>query len=179
MTERSDDSPRTVRVLEYSFIEGLEDLPLDEVRQRRSEARAERDFQSYLRRLVQFRQDVLEAERARRRAGGPPQSLVDQLTSVLSEGPRGGSRGEAVRFTLSAADLSEAERRADEVATDRDLADVGHLDDGQLDEALLDIRQHEEAVSANRAAVIRVHDRLQAELKRRYRDDPSVIPTDL
>ena len=39
--------------------------------------------------------------------------------------------------------------------------------------------REERRVSSDRAAVIRVHDRLQEELKRRYRDDPSQIPKEV
>src|SRR5204863_3814746 len=46
-------SPRTTRVLDPSFVEHLDESSLAEVRRRRDEALAEREFQSYLRRLVQ------------------------------------------------------------------------------------------------------------------------------
>ena len=45
-----------------------------------------------------------------------------------------------------------------------------------LEEALAALEEGERQVSADRAAVIRVVDRLQEELKRRYREDPSQIP---
>ena len=63
-------SPRTTRVLDPSFVEHLDESSLAEVRRRRDEALAEREFQSYLRRLIQVRQDILRSERERRTTGG-------------------------------------------------------------------------------------------------------------
>src|SRR5438093_1270733 len=82
------------RFLHPSFVEHLDGSSLAEVRRRRDEALAEREFQSYLRRLVQVRQDILRSERERRAAGGVSAPLVERLTSVLSTGPTGTGRGE-------------------------------------------------------------------------------------
>jgi hypothetical protein len=174
----SDGDSRTERVLHPEFVRDLEALPLEEVRRRRDEAFAEREFQSYLRRLVQVRLDILSAEAERRRTGTPPQPLVDRLTAVMGEGPLGGrpSRGEALRDALSEDDLAEAERQADQWAGGAALARPETLEDRELEEALKRLRKGERAVSARRAAVLRVHDRLQEEVKRRYREDPSGIP---
>src|SRR3989475_6381872 len=105
---------RTERVLDPDFVEGLDTLPLEEVRRRRDEALAEREFQSYLRRLVQVRQDMVRAERERRADGREPGPLVERLTSVLAEGPpRGRVRGEALSLGPSPEDMAEADRQAD------------------------------------------------------------------
>ena len=163
-------------VLEPSFANGLEELPVEEVRRRRDEALAEREFQSYLRRLLQARQDLLVAERERRVTGEPAAPLVERITAALSEGPaHSPGRGEAFRNVLSDEDLDEANRRADEVLQ-LGTSDPTALSDEGLAGALAGISGAERTVSKARAAVIRVHDRLQDELKRRYREDPSLIP---
>src|SRR5919198_1468465 len=113
MAETSATESRTAEVLAASFTEHLEVLSVSELRHRRDLALAEREFQSYLRRLLQVRQDILVAERDRRAAGEGPQPLVERLTSVLSLGPRSPGRGEALRETLTEEDMAEAERRAD------------------------------------------------------------------
>jgi len=41
--------------------------------------------------------------------------------------------------------------------------------------AIAALREEEERVSHERTVVLRVHDQLQDELKRRYREDPSLI----
>jgi hypothetical protein len=166
-------------VLDPAFVDRLEDQSLEELRRRRDEALAEREYQSYLRRLVQVRQDILRGEQARRRAGEAPVSVMERLTSVLSGGPKGSGRGEALRLNLPPSDVAEAERRADEALGNVSLAAPEEADDERLDEAMGKLEREERAVSDARAAVIGVHDRLQEELKRRYRQDPSLIPQGL
>jgi len=168
-------SSRINKVLDPSFVERLQDQPLDEIRRRRDEALAEREFQSYLRRLVQVRQDLLRAEQQRRVAGEQPQPIMDRLASVLSGGPKGAGRGEALRLNLAPSDVAEAERRADEGLRGVPLASPEEVDDARLEETVAALDHLERAVSDVRASVIRVHDVLQEELKRRYREDPSLI----
>src|SRR5436309_15178877 len=108
-----DRSPRTRAVLSEEFTRDLDGLDVDELRRRRDEALAEREFQSVLRRLLQVRQDLLMNERSRRETGEDVEPLVDRLTSILSEGPQSRGRGEALRLTIPDEDVVEAERRAD------------------------------------------------------------------
>jgi hypothetical protein len=166
---------RTQRVLAEGFAEGLEDLPTDEVRRRRDETLGERDFQSYVRRLIQARQDLLEQEQARRLEGGEPRALMDRLIAVLALGPQGGSRGEALRLQIPPADMAAAERQMRDLLGPFDLTEPEAMSDGELATAIDALRGAERDVSEHRAAVFRVHDRLQDELKRRYRLDPSQI----
>jgi hypothetical protein len=167
-------SSRSAEVLDPVFLEGVRDLPLDEVRRRRTEALAEREFLSYLRRLLQVREDVLKAEQARRQQGAVPESMMDRLTRVLAEGPRARGRGEALRIALSQEDIAEAERRADEVVGGWSPRPED-LDDRRLEHALAALEREERAVSEVRNAIFRVHDQLQEELKRRYQENPSQI----
>ncbi len=176
MTEPAEAtrSARSAEVLDPAFVEGIPELPLDELRRRRDEALAEREFVSYLRRLLQVREDVLKTERARREQGGVQESLMDRLTRVLAAGPRARGRGEALRIVLSPEDLAEAERRADEVVGGWSPRPES-LDDEQLEHALAGLEREERAVSEVRTAIFRVHDQLQEELKRRYQENPSQI----
>jgi hypothetical protein len=166
---------RTASVLDPSFCGRLDELATDEVRTRRDLALAERDYQSYLRRLIQARQDLLEQERARRQAGREPDALVDRLISVLSTGPQGGSRGEALRLQVPAEDIAAAEAEMRSLLGEADLAEPDAMEDQDLQVALEALRAAERRVSEDRSAVFGVHDRLQEELKRRYRQDPSEI----
>jgi hypothetical protein len=171
---------RISTILEPAFAEGLEDLPTDEIRRRRDEALAEREFQSYLRRLIQVRQAILAAERVRRNSGAELEPLIERLTNVLTEGPKAGrSRGEALRVSLSEADTEEARLQVESLLGNGAVASAEDLEEHQLDEALEALADAERRVSADRGAVMRVHDRLQEELKRRYRDDPGQIPREL
>jgi len=159
-----------------SFAEGLEDLPLDEVRRRRDEALAERDYQSFLRRLIQARQDFLHAERRRRDEGAPARPIEERVKSVLSSGPMGGSRGEALRIGLPEDDIDAAERRLGDALGDTLLQEPSSMSDEELDRSLALAEAAERDVSDERVAVFRVHDRLQEELRRRYERDPNQIP---
>src|SRR5438552_4165209 len=105
---------RTGEVSDPAFIDQLESLSIEEVRRRRDLALAEREYQSYLRRLVQVRIDLLSSEQTRRQAGGEAPPLVDRIASALAEGPQGRGRGEALRLKPPDDDIAEAERRADE-----------------------------------------------------------------
>jgi hypothetical protein len=171
-------SSRTAEVLDPTFLDGLPDFPTEEVRRRRDESLAEREFLSYLRRLLQVRQDVLTAERGQRKSGHDPEPLVDRLTAVLSKGGKpNGTRGEAIRTVLSDADLEEAERQAEAMLPPLNLEQADEMNDEEIERAVRSLAEAERAVSSRRAAVIRVHDRLQDELKQRYRDNPAEIPT--
>jgi hypothetical protein len=166
---------RTATVVGDEFIQGIEALSLLELRRRRDQALAEREYQSYLRRLVQVRQDILNGEVARRAAGQAVPLIEDRLKAVLSQGPQGRGRGEAVRVSLPEADVTEAGRRADEVTGESGLKQPEALTDEELAEELEVLSGAERTISSDRAAVIKVHDRLQEELKRRYREDPAQV----
>jgi RsiG-like len=173
-------SARAAEVLAPGFAEDLSDLPTDEVRRRRDETLAEREFLSYLRRLVQVRQDILADERRRRETGEEPAPLVERLTAAMSAGRKPeGSRGEALRTLLSDADIDEAERQAESLLPGLSNQDPADLAQEELDRAVETLAQAEREVSSRRGEVLRIHDQLQEELKGRYRANPAEIPTEV
>jgi hypothetical protein len=176
---QAEAGSRTREVLDPAFVQGLAELPIQEVRRRRDRALAEREFQSYLRRLLQVRLDLLSTEQSRRQTGSEARPLVDRITSALAEGPRGRGRGEALKLAPSEEDMAEAGRRADEAMGGAFTTPLDELSDGSLDRLMDGLRRAEERVSGERSEVLRVHDALQAELKRRYREDLSQVPVDL
>ena len=97
----------------------------------------------------------------------------------MAEGPKGSSRGEALTVGPTQQDMDQAEREADAAMGEASLSALRDLDEHTIERAIDGLRDEERTVSERRADVIRVHDRLQDELKRRYREDPSQIPTDL
>jgi hypothetical protein len=179
MSDADQGADRMSRVLDPAFCEDLEGISTEDLRRRRDETLAERDYLSYLRRLIQTRQDLLTYERARRAAGAEPKPLLDRLIAVLALGPQGGSRGEALRLQIRPEDIERAEDQMDRTLGDLNLAEPLALEDEHLTRALALLAQAERAVSEDRKAVFRVHDQLQEELKRRYRTDPSAIPVSL
>jgi hypothetical protein len=155
-------------VLAPGFSENLTDLDDDEVRRRRDLTRAEREYLSLLRRLLQGRIEILRAEEARRRGEGEG-PVVDRLADILSEGARGPSRGEAPVMTLSADEVALARRRVERLVSDAHLSNLENLSRGELEHSLARLDEEERAVSDTRSQVMGVHDDLQEEMKRRFR----------
>jgi hypothetical protein len=68
-----------------------------------------------------------------------------------------------------------ARRRVERLVADAGLSDPGALDDARLAEAVDLLLTEEREVSSSRSEVLESLDALQDELKRRYRDDPSLV----
>jgi anti-sigma-K factor RsiG len=166
---------RIDRILDAAYARDLEALPLDELRARRDECLAEREYLSLLRRLVQGRAEILHAEVERRGAGTDDQPLVDRLSTILASEGHAPSRGEAVRVGLPEEEMLLARRRVERLVADAGLSDPGALDDEQLGAAVDALANEEHEVSQARTQVIEVLDRLQDELKRRYKQDPTLV----
>lgn len=171
-----DGKRRIDRIVRPDFVEGLDALPLEEVRRRRDDCLAEREYLSLLRRLVQGRAEILRAEVERRGGASQEGDLVERLAHILSNEPQGPSRGEAVKVgLLPEEETLLARRRIERLVADSGLSDPTALDDPQLIEAVERLSGEEREVSSARAGVIEALDVLQDELKRRYRDDPSLV----
>ena len=127
-----------------------------------------------LRRLVQGRAEILQAELTSRGTdhAGP---LIDRLAAILSADDHPvSSRGEAVRVGLPEDEALLARRRVERLVGDAGLSDPQSLDDSTLAEVIEALASEEHEVSGARRDVIRALDALQDELKRRYRDDPTL-----
>ncbi len=165
---------RIDRILRPEFAAGLAELSLAELRERRDECLAEREYLSLLRRLVQGRVEILKAE-IERRGGGDQSPLVERLATILAGEPQGSARGEAVRVGVPEEEMLLARRRVERLVADAGLSDPTALDDDRLGQAVDLLASEEREVSERRTAVISVLDRLQDELKRRYKEDPSRV----
>jgi hypothetical protein len=168
---------RIDRIRDDSFVMGLEALSLDDLRARRAECLAEREYLSLLRRLVQGRAEILQAEIERRGTGEELQPLVDRLSQILGGGEdqeASSSRGEAVRVSSPEEEMLLARRRIERLVADAGISDPSTLDDAKLWQAVETLATEEKVVSGDRRDVIRVLDTVQDELKRRYKDDPSL-----
>jgi hypothetical protein len=161
-------------VLSPQFRRDLNDLSLDELRSRRDEALAEREYLSLLRRLVHGRLDIIRAETTRRREGTTG-SLVESLSDVLSEEERPTSRGEALRVAVPEEEIALARRRVERLVSDASISNPPGLTEDQLSRAERRLTDEERMVSKARVAVMHVHDELQDELKRRFKQDLSQI----
>jgi hypothetical protein len=165
---------RIDRIREPSFVEGLADLSLEDVRARRDDCLAEREYLSLLRRLLQGRAEILKAE-LDARATGEDAALVDRLAEILADEDHAvSSRGEVVRITLPEEEMLLARRRVERLAGDAGISDPSALDDTELATAIGALSTEEQGVSDDRRVVIDALDALQSELKRRYKEDPSL-----
>jgi len=167
---------RIDRIRDAAYVDGLGDLSLDDLRARRDECLAEREYLSLLRRLVQGRAEILQAELESRGGEGDRASLVERLSTILAgDEPQTASRGEAVKVGLPEEELLLARRRIERLASDAGISDPTVLDDERLGSAVELLTAEEHEVSAARADVIGVLDIVQTELKRRYKEDPGLV----
>jgi hypothetical protein len=173
VSEEHPKNRRIDRILDPSYLEGITSLPLQDVRARRDECMAEREYLSLLRRLVQGRAEILQAELASR-GSDDDRPLVDRLADILASDQPATSRGEAMRVTVPEEEMLLARRRIERLVADAGLSDPTELDDAQLGEAVGLLADEEHEVSSRRTDVLRVLDTLQDELKRRYKEDPSL-----
>jgi hypothetical protein len=173
-----DDHPanrRIDRIRDPAFLEALHNLPLDQLRQRRDDCLAEREYLSLLRRLLQGRAEILRAELDGRGAGEDRSALIERLTTILSDDDHPTtSRGEAVRVGVPDEEMLLARRRVERLASDAGISDPTILDDARLGDAIEALAIEEHNVSDARLQVIGILDTLQDELKRRYKDDPTL-----
>lgn len=171
MSETENPGRRRIdRILRTDFGAHIEDLPLDEVRSRRDDCLAEREYLSYLRRLFHGRLEILRAEQ-QARLDGVEVPLVERLSKILgSDTPMGPSRGEALRLGLPEEEMNNARRRVEKILDSVAFSDPTVLDDEKLTRAIEALDSEEHAVSAMRRTVMDLHDRFQEEIKRRYRD---------
>ncbi|MFB9376019.1 aerial mycelium formation protein [Kineococcus gynurae] len=166
------------RILAPEFLAGVEDLPLEEVRDRRNLAEQEEADLSYARRLLQGRLDILGSE-SRRRAGDDgavavtgtrtDAELVLALTDVLTEARRS-DHGSGRHTSVAPSRVGEHRRRAEAAVADPQLSDPGALDDEALEEATAQLQELESELSGDRHRVQVVMDSLTEEISRRYRD---------
>ncbi|HVY09145.1 MAG TPA: aerial mycelium formation protein [Mycobacteriales bacterium] len=160
---------RIDRILAPEYLLGLTQRPIEAVREMRSEAEQEETDLSYLRRLLQGRIDILDAELGRRRRGEPPGSLVDALPGILAD-ERSEPRGRGRHVAIEPSRLDTHRRWVESLVSDTEISDPTRHDDDTL-ERLRDVLLAEEReVSRKRRAVQAVMDACTEELTNRYKN---------
>jgi hypothetical protein len=176
VNEQRTGHRRIDRIRDQAYVGAIDALPLDDLRSRRDECLAEREYLSLLRRLVQGRAEILRAELDARGSGEEKGPLIDRLAQILSGDERQSpARGEAVKIGLPEEEMLLARRRIERLVSDAGISDPSALDDANLAGAVELLATEEREVSTARSDVIRVLDTLQDELKRRYREDPTLV----
>ena len=167
---------RIDRVLAEDFLDGLQGLPLREVRELRADAEQEEVDLSYLRRMVQGRLDILRAE-LNRRDGTGAQDLVQGLAAILADEPRAPARGLGRHTTVEPSRADSHRRYVEALVADVDLSDVSARSTDELAHALRTLSEEERGLSGKRRQVQQVMDACGAEITRRYRDGEADVST--
>jgi hypothetical protein len=164
------------RVLAPGFADGLSELSLDELRERRQLAEQEEADLSYARRLLQGRMDLLRAELASRTDDGAvaagtrsDEELARDLAVVLADGPRT-DHGLGRHITTEPSRVGEHRRAAEQAVDDVQASDPASLPDAGIAHALTRLGDLESSVSESRHQVQAVMDVLTTEVGRRYRE---------
>jgi hypothetical protein len=161
---------RIDRVLSEGYLDGLAGLPLSEVRELRDQAEQEEADLSYLRRMLQGRVDIINAELARRRGdAGDGTSIIDQLPRILAD-ERSPARGLGRHTVIEPSRVDEHRRLVERLVGDSDLSALAGRTAEQLEETLERFGDQERQISEQRHAVQIVMDAAAHEITRRYRD---------
>jgi len=133
VSEQKTGHRRIDRIRDQAYVASIDALSLDELRGRRDECLAEREYLSLLRRLVQGRAEILHAELDGRGSGEDRGPLVDRLAEILAGDERQSpARGEAVKIGLPEEEMLLARRRIERLVSDAGISDPSTLDDANL-----------------------------------------------
>lgn len=157
---------RSDRIVDPSYLEGVDGLDEERLREMREECEQEEGVLSYERSLIHARLSILEAERARRADGGSPRSLIDRLPEILTGDKPMTHRGSFPKLDPPAM-YETPRRRVEKLVADDTLARLPEMSDAEVSEIVRTLESAEREVSESRRAIQAVLDRLIEELGRR------------
>jgi hypothetical protein len=167
---------RIDRVLAEGYLGDLAARDTEEIRRMRADSSEEEALLSYERRLIHGRLALLRFE-LDRRAGRSEGTMVENLTSILSEDRtpgRGGFQGKDPDLEA----FKKPQRRITKLLADDTLAKLPSLTDDQVGERVAELQEAERETSEIRSRLLPVLDALNAEIGRRYvsgEADPSDV----
>jgi hypothetical protein len=160
------------RILTSPYLDGIDDLSLEQIRAMRAECQQAENDLSYLRRMIQGNLDIVHTYINHTGDDEPPDlaALVDELPSILSAGP-GRPPGPEHLPLLLTPDIEESDLTAelDGVLGADQIATLGDLDVDELRDLAGRLEVMENRVSLERRALHLRIDTLQAELVARYK----------
>jgi hypothetical protein len=167
---------RTERLLDPAFIEGLRDLPMEEVRAKRAECVEVEVGLSYLRRVVQGRLDIVHSDLLRRAGGEPADlaALVDQLPGILAEQGRPAGMGRLSTLMLPS-DADDLTTEVDAVADPTTLSSLPTMEEAEVRSLADALGELEKRTSAQRRLLHDRLDALQEEIVRRYKEGEASV----
>ena len=171
------------RIIEPSFMDGLQERSIDELRDMRDQCAEGETEVSFERRLCQARIDILSAELDQRSGNTSGGDLISRLPQILAEESRSEGSG---ALPSRAPDLSIPRntdiprRRVEEIVGEQTLARLAQVPTEEIRKIIESLAEHERNLSTRRKTVHDVLDAIQAEIVRRYttgEEDPSSLLT--
>lgn len=162
---------RIDQVTDPVYVQDLDSLSMEELRDRRRILDDLDTEFSFYRRMLHGRMDLLSFE-MRRRSGEETRSLIEALPQILADGIDGPSRNTIPKdLSLTLPELSGAGNRSiDRVLGDGFLTHLPSLEDDELQDIQETLAEAEQQVSNQRRSVYDVFDLINAEITRRYRN---------
>lgn len=162
---------RIDQVMDESFTATLEDLSIDDLRDRRVMCDELDTELSYYRRMIHGRVDLLDFE-LRRRSGEETRSLIEALPEILADPPSSRTSNPLDReLSLTLPELAgSGKREVDQALSDGFLAHLPTTDTDELQAIREALTETEAVVSTQRKAVYNALDIIAGEITRRYRD---------
>lgn len=161
------------------YLAGLDQVTLEEIRERRAECSYAEDALSVLRRMVQGRLDIVQAElqwRGGGRGAGDLAHLVEQLPGILSEGGRSASaRGRLPKNMVPDVNYRKLTAELDRIIDVDISAGLLSMSNERLRGIAAALEDLERNVSSRRRAVQERIDALQAEVVRRYKSGDAEV----
>ncbi len=167
MTSGEDDLSR---LLTGTYLDGIGERPLEEIRAMRAECQHAEVELSYLRRLVQGRLDIVHAYLDRPEGGAPDlAALVDNLPGILAGPGRPSGPGHLPMLHTPDTEESELTAELDAILDAEAIGTLGELDPAALRDVATGLEALERRISIDRRALHERIDALQAELVERHK----------
>lgn len=166
----AEESTRLDEILSDGYAEGIESLPIDELRTMKRECDEEEAALSYARRLLQGKIDLLRAELTNRNgepANGDDASPADIAEVLGSSGPRE-FRGRIPRILVPPE--TRETRRVLALLAEPTMVSLETVRDDELQDAEARLAAMESEISEIRSRVHVQIDVVESEIARRYAD---------
>jgi hypothetical protein len=180
------------QLLSADYLNGIAELPMAELRERRQACQEVETSLSYFRRLIQGRLDIVHAEMSRRETGDEASGLgdlIERLPSILAEHAAGGAAAPAgtgaggpplsgrgpLPEVIAPADVGELAQHLDAVVDADRLASLPSRTDDEVRALADQLTDLERTVSAQRRGLHERIDALQDEIVRRYKSGEATV----